>query len=291
MGVVGGTLTSTMTMATPLLIAALGENVVQIAGLVNVGLEGMMLIGAFAATLGALHSGDPYLGIAIAAVAGIVSALLFAVFAIKLTANQVVIGVVLNLLALGLTGTLYRKFFGETGTFVTTRSLPHILGDLTILTPLALLAVPAVWWGLNRTRRGLELRACGEQPVAAEAAGVNVLRTRTAALVFGGAMAGIAGAFLSIGELNTFKEHMTDGRGFIALAIVTSGRWSPWGCMAAAIVFGFADALQFQLQALGWNLPYQLFVALPYVVTLVILATGGKRSQAPASLGLPYRKA
>ncbi len=195
MGVVAGTLSSTLTMMTPLLIAALGENVVQIAGVVNVGLEGMMLIGAFAATLGARQSQNPYLAIAIAAVIGIVSALLFAIFAVKLTANQVVIGVVLNLLALGLTGTIYRKLFGETGTFVTTRALPHILGDLTILTPLALLAVPAVWWGLSRTRRGLELRACGEQPVAAEAAGVNVLRTRTAALAFGGAMAGIAARF------------------------------------------------------------------------------------------------
>jgi simple sugar transport system permease protein len=280
-----------MTMATPLLLAALGENVVQKAGVVNVGLEGMMLVGAFAATMGAKLSGDPFVGIAVAAAAGLLMALLFAAFAIKLTANQVVIGVVLNLFALGLTGTLYRKLFGETGTFVTTRSLPRVLGDLTLLTPLAVLAVPAVWWGLNRTRRGLEFRACGEQPVAAEAAGVNVARTRTAALLFGGAMAGIAGGFLSVGELNTFKEHMTDGRGFIALAIVTSGRWSPWGCLAAALVFGFADALQFQLQALGWRLPYQLFVALPYLVTLVLLATGGKSSQAPAALGQPYRRA
>jgi len=278
-------------MATPLLLAALGENVVQKAGVVNVGLEGMMLVGAFAATIGAKLSGDPFVGIAVAAAAGLLMALLFAAFAIKLTANQVVIGVVLNLFALGLTGTLYRKLFGETGTFVTTRSLPRVLGDLTLLTPLAALAVPAVWWGLNRTRRGLEFRACGEQPVAAEAAGVNVARTRTTALLFGGAMAGIAGGFLSVGELNTFKEHMTDGRGFIALAIVTSGRWSPWGCLAAALVFGFADALQFQLQALGWRLPYQLFVALPYLVTLVLLATGGKSSQAPAALGQPYRRA
>lgn len=291
MSVISGTLTSTMTMATPLLLAALGENVVQKAGVVNVGLEGMMLVGAFAATIGAKISGDPFTGIAVAAAAGLLMALLFAAFAIKLTANQVVIGVVLNLFALGLTGTLYRKLFGETGTFLTTSSLPRVLGDLTLLTPLAALAVPVVWWGLNRTRRGLEFRACGEQPVAAEAAGVNVARTRTAALLFGGAMAGIAGGFLSVGELNTFKEHMTDGRGFIALAIVTSGRWSPWGCLAAALVFGFADALQFQLQALGWRLPYQLFVALPYLVTLVLLATGGKRSQAPAALGQPYRRA
>ncbi|HZO92085.1 MAG TPA: ABC transporter permease [Chthonomonadaceae bacterium] len=291
MSVVEGTLTGTLTMATPLLLGALGENIVERAGVVNVGLEGMMLLGAFAATMGARQSGNPYLGVAVAAGIGVLTALLFAAFAIKLTANQVVIGVVMNLLALGVTGTAYRALFGTTGSFVETAALPRLLWDQTLLTPLALLAVPAVWWGLFRTRLGLELRACGEQPVAAEAAGVNVARLRTAALAFGGAMAGIAGAFLSVGETNTFKEDMTAGRGFIALAIVTAGRWNPYGCLAAALIFGFADALQIRWQALGWNLPYQLFLALPYIVTLAILALGGRASQAPAALGQPYRRA
>ena len=293
MSVLSGTLTGTLTMATPLLLAALGENVVQKAGLVNVGLEGMMLTGAFAATMGAKLLGNAYVGVACGAVAGMLLAFILVGFAIRLTANQVVVGVVVNLLALGLTGTLYRAFFGTTGSFVTTASLPHIalFANQTILMPMALLAVPAVWWGLHRTRRGLELRACGEQPVAAEASGVNVRTLRTWAVLFGGAMAGVAGAFLSVGDSNTFKEGMTDGRGFIALAIVTSGRWSPWGCLIAALVFGFAEVLQFQWQALGLQLPYQLFLALPYLVTLVLLTTGGRWSQAPNSLGRPYHKA
>jgi general nucleoside transport system permease protein len=288
--VLQGTLQTTATMATPLLLAALGENVVQKAGVVNVGLEGMMLLGAFAATLTTLTSGTAFTGVAVAAVAGAILALLFALFAVKWTANQVVVGVVINLLALGLTGTIYRAKFGTTGTSLVTPSLPDIGANMTLLTPFALVAVASIWWWLRRTRPGLELRACGEQPTAAEAAGVNVGRVRTLALLFGGGMAGIAGAFLSVGDGNTFIENMTDGRGFIALAIVTSGRWSPIGCLIAALVFGFVQALQFQWQALGWKLPYQFFVALPYLVTLAVLTLGGRWSQAPAALGRPYRK-
>jgi len=147
-----------------------------------------------------------------------------------------------------------------------------------------------LWW-LYRTRAGLELRACGEQPTAAEASGVSVPRTRLLAMLFGGLMAGVAGAFLSVGDGNTFVENMTDGRGFIALAIVTSGRWNPVGGLVAALVFGLAQALQFQGQALGLKLPYQIFVALPYLVTLCVLTLGSTRSLAPAALGRPYRKA
>ena len=153
MSVLSGTLLGTLTMATPLLLAALGENVVQRAGMVNVGLEGMLLLGAFAATLGTRQGGDPFVGVLIAAVAGVLLALLFAAFAVGLAANQVVVGVVINLLALGLTGTIYRALFGATGAFLTTRTLPHVLWDQTVMTPLTLLAVPVVWWGLHRTRR------------------------------------------------------------------------------------------------------------------------------------------
>jgi simple sugar transport system permease protein len=286
-----GTVFRTLTVVTPLLFGALGENVVQKTGLVNVGLEGMMLVGAFAAIFGALKTGNPYLGILYAIFAGILLALLFAGFAVRLAANQVVVGVVINLLALGLTGTLYRAQFGTTGTFLETKPLPTFFGNLTPLTLLAIAMVPLVWWWLQRTRYGLELRACGEQPVAAEAAGVNVARRRMAAALFGGAMAGLAGAALSVGDARTFIENMTAGRGFIALAIVTSGRWNPWGCLVAAMLFGFVEALQSFGQARGWQLPYQLFLALPYIVTLLVLMRGGKFSQAPASLGRPYRRA
>ncbi len=297
---------ATIAGATPLLLAALGENIVQKAGIVNVGLEGMLLAGAFAATLGTLylpafpHNAplhNAFIGVAVGALAGVALALLFALFAIRLAANQVVVGVVINLLALGLTGTLYRKFFGTTGQFISTSSLPRYvwLGNQTPLTLLAALAVPAAWWWLYRTRRGLALRACGEQPVAADSAGIRVTRVRAFALAFGGAMAGVAGAFLSVGDTNTFIPNMSAGRGFIALAIVTAGRWNPFGCLIAALCFGLAQSLQYQAQALDLHLPvripYQMFLALPYMATLLLLARGSRRSDAPAALGRPYRQA
>lgn len=287
--VVAGVIQSTLAMATPLLIAAQGETVVQKSGVVNVGLDGMMLVGAFAATLMTRSTHQPLLGIGAGAVAAACLAVLVAIFVVRLVANQVVVGVVVNLLALGVTGTLYRKLFGATGTSLITESLPKF-AKMTALTPFALLLTAAVLWGLYRTRAGLELRACGEQPTAAEASGVSVSRVRVVALIFGGLMAGVAGAFLSVGDGNTFIENMTDGRGFIALAIVTSGRWNPVGGLAAAIVFGLAQALQFQGQALGLKFPYQLFVALPYFVTLCVLTLGSTRSLAPAALGKPFRK-
>ncbi len=301
MSVFGGLVQATITSATPLLLAALGENVVQKSGVVNVGVEGMLLCGAFAATLGTLYPHDlhgmalnnPYLGLLAGAGAGTALAALFGLFAIRGNANQVVLGVVINLLALGLTGTLYRKLFGETGSFVQTASLPALpwLGNTTLLTLIALGAVPLVWWWLNCTRSGLEIRACGEQPVAAEAAGIRVERLRAAVLLFGGGMAGLAGAFLSIGDGNTFIPEMSAGRGFIALAIVTAGRWNPLGCLLAALVFGTAESIQYLGQALDLKLPYQLFLALPYVATLLILARGSRRNDAPAALGRPYRRA
>lgn len=279
------TLQGTVILATPLLLAALGETVVQRAGVVNVGLEGMMLVGAFGGVLTAIGSPTAYLGLLGAVGAGVALALLFALFAVRLAANQVVVGVVVNLLALGLTGTLYRARFGETGTFLRTPILPPYL-----LPTFALVGVPLLWYWLRYTRAGLMLRACGEQPNATEAAGTNVLRVRLSAVLFGGAMAGLAGASLSIGTTGTFIENMTEGRGFIALAIVTSGRWSALGCLLAAIVFGFVEQLQFLGQAQGWKLPYQLFLGLPYLVTLLILVGGSRQSQAPASLGRPYRR-
>ena len=301
MTVVGGALLGTLSLATPLLLAALGETVVQRSGVVNVGLEGMMLTGAFAAFVGTVLSvylpghtagaaPNPYFGLISAVVACMLLAWLFALFIVQLSANQVVVGVVINLLALGLTGTLLRVLPRTEGSFLHTQALPQIFYNQTLLTPLAVLAVPGVFWWLFRTRSGMELRACGEQPVAAEAAGIPVMRRRTAAVLFGGAMAGLAGAFLSIGDVPTFQEGMSAGRGFIALAIVTSGRWNPWGCLLAALVFGFTDRLQIQGQAIGLHIPHDLLLALPYIATLVILASGSSWSLSPAALGRPYRR-
>ena len=288
--VLAGTLQQTLTMATPLLLAALGENVVQKSGVVNVGLEGMMLGGAFGATLVTLWTHNPLFGVMAGGLVGVGTALLFASVAIRLTANQIVCGIVINLLAQGVTGTVYQRMFGRRDIGLSTASLPHIIGDQTLLFPIALMFVPAIWYWLTYTRAGLELRACGEHPVAADAAGVDVLSMRTAAVLFGGAMAGIAGACLSVGSSNTFVPEMTAGRGFIALAIVTSGRWSPPGCLVAALVFGFADALQYRGQSLGINIPKDLLLALPYIVTLVILTFAYTGRGGPASLGKAYRR-
>jgi simple sugar transport system permease protein len=276
-------------MATPLLLAALGEVVVQRAGVVNVGMEGMMLCGAFGATLATVWTGSPLVGVAAGAVVGIAVAILFAGVAVRLAADQIVCGIVINLLAMGVTGTAYQRMFGRREVGLSTASLPHIVGDQTVLFLLALILVPSVWYWVAHTRAGLELRACGEQPVAANAAGINVLNVRSLAALFGGAMAGIAGASLSVGSSNTFVPEMTAGRGYIALAIVTSGRWSPFGCLAAALVFGFADALQYRGQSLGIHISKDLMLALPYIATLVILAAGFAGQGGPASLGKEYR--
>jgi general nucleoside transport system permease protein len=288
--VFAGTLQQTLTMATPLLLAALGETIVQKSGVINVGLEGMMLGGAFGATLATLATGSPWIGVAAGMAVGALTALLFAVVAVRLAANQVVVGIVINLLAQGVTGTMYERLFGHRDTALSTAALPHVIGDQTALFIVAIAGVPAVLYWLRRTRSGLVLRASGEEPVAADAAGVNVFTVRTAAALFGGAMAGMAGASLSVGSSNTFVPDMTAGRGFIALAIVTAGRWNPIGCLLAALVFGFADALQYRGQSLGLHLPQDLLLALPYVATLAILAAGYSGRGGPAALARPYRK-
>ncbi|HLJ57555.1 MAG TPA: ABC transporter permease [Chthonomonadaceae bacterium] len=286
-----GTLQQTLTMATPLLLAALGENVTQRSGVVNVGIEGTMLGGAFCATLVTLATGSPALGVAAGALAGTLVAALFAAIAVRMTANQVVVGIVINLLAQGVTGTLYERLFGRRESGLSTAALPHLLGDQNALFLFAVAAAPLAWYWLARTKGGLQLRACGEEPAAAEAAGLNVLWIRTAAALFGGAMAGVAGASLSVGASNTFIPNMTAGRGFIALAIVTAGRWNPLGCLCAALIFGLADALQYRGQSLGIQAPKDMLLALPYIATLAILAAGYGTGSGPAALGRPFRKA
>ena len=290
MSILSGALQGSVTMAAPLLLASLGELVVQRSGVVNVGLEGLILTGSLSAVLGTLYTHNPLLGVVCAAIASLLVALLFSLFAVRLAANQVVVGVVINLFALGLTGTINRAVFGKQNTFVSVEALPHLLGGQTILTFFAILMAPAVWWWLKRTRAGLTSRAAGEQPVAAETSGVNVLNLRTAAVAFGGVMAGIAGACLSVGDVPTFQEGMSAGRGFIALAIVTAGRWTAPGCAAAALVFGLSEELDIQGQAMGLHIPHDILLAIPYVITLIILLSGSHGSKAPAALGAPYIK-
>jgi simple sugar transport system permease protein len=290
-------LEATVRTATPLALAALGEVVVERAGILNIGLEGVILVGAFGALVGAT-SGGIVGGYAAAIACGVFLACFFGLFAIAFRADQIITGTAVTLLAVGLTGTLYRALYGSTGASLsipTSGSQPiSVLSSLPVVglgffyqpvvTYFAYGCVPAVWWWMFRTHSGLALRAIGEAPAAAAAAGVRVNRARWLAIAFGGAMGGLAGGTLVLAQAGTFAEGMSAGRGFIAIAIVVVGRWSPLGVALAALMFGAASALQFLLQALGLALPYQLFLALPYVLTLAALAGVAGRVRAPAAL-------
>jgi general nucleoside transport system permease protein len=288
---------ATVRTATPLALAALGEVVVELAGIINIGLEGVILTGSFGALVGATHAGALG-GYAAAMGCGVATALVFAVFAVWLRADQIISGTAVTLLAVGITGTLYRSLYGATGAALTIPTTGPLaipgLVRLPILGPgffnqppvtyVLYALVPLVWWLMRSTHMGLALRAVGESPIAAEAAGIRVQRLRVGAIVFGGILGGLAGAHLVLAQAGTFVENMSAGRGFIAIAIVVLGRWQPIGVAIAAIVFGAASALQFLLQALGLSLPYQLFLSLPYLLTLAALAGVAGRVRAPEGL-------
>ena len=295
----GAFLAAAVRVATPLMLAATGETVAERSGVINLGLEGMMLAGALAATLGATGAGGPWAGVAAGVGAGMALALLLAGIAIGARANQIIAGTAVTLAAVGLTGTIYRQAYGAAGAGLDAPTLPALplplLSEIPVLGPgvfnqpaptyLALLALPLVWWGLFRTRAGLALRATGESAAMARAAGVRPRLIRAVATVIGGGFAGLAGATLVLAQVGTFAERMTAGRGYVAIAIVVLGRWHPFGVGVAALLFGAATALQYPFQALGLDVPYQLFLMLPYALTLLALAGAVGRAQAPADLG------
>jgi ABC-type uncharacterized transport system permease subunit len=295
---VAGFLAAAVRVATPLLLAATGETLGERAGVINLGIEGAMLGGALAAALGALHGG-PWVGVLAGALAGTALAAVFAVVAVGAGADQIITGTALTLGAFGLTGALYRQSFGTAGAGLSIPTMGVIevpglhaipfIGPAFFAQPaptyIAMLAVPALWWILFRTRWGLAVRAVGESPSAARAAGVRVRTTRSVATIVGGLLAGLGGASLVLAQVGTFAEKMTAGRGFVAIAIVVLGRWHPVGVAIAALVFGAASALQFVFQAMGLAIPYQLFLMLPYVLTLLALAGVVGRVRAPAGLG------
>ena len=295
-------LASAVTMATPILLAAEGELIVERSGMLNIGIEGAMLGGAFFGLTAAYFSGSLALGLLAAMAAAIALNALLALMIVNLGANQVVAGTALDILALGLTGVFYRRLFGITGqSFTIVPMRPLVLGPLahipiagralfeqSALVYLAFTLVPVIAYIIERTRWGLELRAAGERPEAADALGLNVYRIRWSALLIAGALTGLGGAYLTMAYADTFAEGITAGRGFVALAVVIVGRWNAWGVAASSLLFGAAMALQFNLQAAGAALPYQLFLALPYVLTLIVLALFGGQADAPSALGEPY---
>jgi simple sugar transport system permease protein len=284
--------------ATPLALAALGEVLVERSGVINIGLEGAIIAGAFGALVGA-GSGSVTLGFAAAAIAGVVIGAVAGGFIAWLRADQIVTGTAITLLGLGLTGLLYRTMYGSTGAGLTIPTLAPLpipilssipwlgsaLFDQPPSTYLVFVLAPLLWAGLFRTHAGLAIRACGESPLAATAAGINVRRIQFVSLVTGGLFGGLAGGTLVLAQSGTFIEGMSAGRGFIAIAIVVLGRWHPVGAVLAALLFGAAMALQYLIQAMGWSIPYQLVLATPYVLTLLALAGLAGRVTAPAALG------
>jgi len=348
-------LTAAIVAAVPILFAGLGELVSERAGVLNVGLEGMMLFGAFFAFLGADMTGSLVLGVLIGVAAGVALAALMALLSVEAGADQIVVGIGLNVLAAGVTGYLYETAFGGDQVILSTIgnwSVPGfdrlpVVGetffDASPFTYLAILLVPTVWFLLYRSNWGLAIRAAGEMPEAVDAAGINVRGVRWAATLWAGALAGLGGATLSIGQTGVFTEGMTAGRGFLALAAVIFGKWRLGGVVLACSLFGSADAVQLRLQATSsvpsqvWvaialaagvavgyallrgrrlgvgaslaaaavigvalalaiaqpelNLPSQLWLAFPYILTLLALAGFVGRARLPKALALPYHRA
>lgn len=285
-------LEATVRTATPLLLAAIGESVAERAGVINIGLEGCIIAGAYAAFVA---SGLGVMGgYGAAAGAGLGVSALLALLAVGLRRDQIIVGTALTMLALGITGTLFRAR-GSASALALTMQEPWripLLANIPVLgalftqpsiTYFAMVVALATWWWMRHTHAGLALRAVGESPAAARASGIHVRRLRVLAVLFGGLMGGLAGGTLVLAQAGSFAEGMSAGRGFLAIAIVALGRWRPAGVLLASLVFGAAMALQFVVQALGWSLRYELVLMIPYVLTLIALAAFG-RASAPAML-------
>jgi simple sugar transport system permease protein len=288
--------------ATPLLFAALGGIVCERSGVINIGLEGMMLMGCYFGIFGADVLGSWVLGLLVAVVAGGLLALVHAFFSIHLRANQVVSGTGINFLALGITGYFFTAHYGANGTPNNISTVPNIklpiqgvgffgqaIGDANLMTWLGILAVPLLTVFLFRTRWGLRLRAVGEKPRAADTVGLPVLRIRYIAVIVSGMFAALGGAYLSVAFVGSFSQDMTEGRGFIALAAVIFGRWRPGGALVATLLFGFSSALADRLPTFSATLA-TLFQALPYLLTLIAVAGLIGQSRPPAASGIPYVK-
>ncbi|MBA2450097.1 MAG: ABC transporter permease [Chloroflexi bacterium] len=292
-----------VTKATPLTLGALSGVFSERSGVVNIAIEGIMLSAAFFGFIAAAQTGSLAVGLAAALVTGALMALLHAVLSVRFRVDQIISGTVINILAVGLTGFFNRQLFA-TGAPAGQSILPQVplplLQDLPILgpilfrhQPLTLLAIVLVFvshWVLFRTRWGLRTRAVGEHPLAADTAGIDVARMRYANVVLGGLLAGLGGAYFTLESVPHFEPLMTNGRGFIALAAMIFGKWTPLGAWGAALLFGVTEALPVALQIQGFNVPYQLVGMLPYILTIVVVAGAIGRANAPAALGVPYVK-
>lgn len=298
-----GLAASAVRFATPILLAALGETISQRAGVLNVGLEGIMLVGAFAGLAGTVWMGSPWGGLALAVASGVGLALVHAVFCLTFRVNQILSGIALIVLGTGLSGFGYRLTLGASGAPPKAASFPPLnlpgISDLPVIGPILFQHQPMVYLALgmtvllalflSRTTLGLEIRAIGENPAAADAAGVGVVVRRYVSVLFGGAMAAAGGCYLSVSQVGGFVENMVAGRGFIAIACVVFGQWRPGRVLLAALLFGVAEAAQVRLQFVIPDVPYQLFVMLPYLVAIAALVPIARSARMPAALGQPYK--
>ena len=296
-----GLAAATLRVATPLIFGTLGELFCERAGILNLGIEGTMLFGAFVGFAAASASGSLWVGFLAAIMAGMLSGLLMGLFAVRLGVNQHVSGLGITLLLTGLSYFSFRLFSGEQSVqpSITPFDTIHLFGNLPVLGPifeqyaltyLAILLVPLAWWVLFRTNFGLKMRAVGENPEAADAAGVNVYHTRYLALAIGGGLMAAGGAFLSLAQMGSFTFGFINGRGWVCIALIIFGNWEPFRLLGGALLFGLVFALQLRLQSTGLQLPYEVFLALPYLVTILVLAIAGRNTSAPSAMLKPYRR-
>lgn len=289
---------ATIRSATPLIFAALGGLFSERSGVINIALEGLMLAGAFTAAVVTLQTHNPYFGFAAGLVAGAALALVYAVACIKFEADQVVAGMAINFLMIGLPALISGVIYDSTGStpqIAIADKMPMVTNNLSWGSILAFALVPLCWYVLYKTPFGLRLRAVGENPAAADAAGVNVIKFRYMAVMISGILAAAGGAYLSTGQSSLFTKQMTAGRGFIALAALILAKWRPVPVLLACLFFGFTEALTITIQGMiklpsGEGIPVQFIEMIPYVLTIIVLAGFIGTSRAPKALGIPYKK-
>ncbi len=280
---------ATLRQAAPIMITALGGMFSEVTGVVNIGLEGMMLMGAFTAAVGSYYTGSPIVGILAGMLAGGFMALIHGILSIKYKGNQTVSGVAINLFASGFTIFMLRVLFNQSGNSPAVEKAPQIMGISLIVFIIYIIAAWTIWF-LYKTKTGLRMRAVGEHPLAADTVGIDVYKIRYFGVIMSGVLAGLGGAYLSIGALNQFTKEMSAGRGFIALAALVFGKWKPKGVIAASLLFGFADALQVIIQQYVKSIPPQFIQMIPYVLTILALAGVVGKAVAPKASGVPYDK-
>lgn len=299
LAVVAGILTSAIRLATPYLYAAVGEAFAQTSGVVNLGVDGIMLVSGYAAFFVALTTGSLWLGVLAAMVVGLALGLVMSLVSVTFKAEQGISGIGLYLFGLGLSSLLFKVTIGTVKTITGFQPVKiPLLGDLPVAGPIffqhslpvygAFLLVPVATWVLNKTTLGLKIRAVGQNPAAADSLGVSVNRIRYFSVCLGGVLAGIAGASLSIALLNLFQENMTAGMGFIAVALVYFGGWRPVGILGGALLFSTVNSFQLWMQVLGVKIPSDVAIMLPYLLTIAALAVSMNRARQPAGLNVPF---